>query len=340
MPYARPTLQEIAARIGADIDSRLQGTASKLRRAFIAVLARAYAGAVHGLYGFISWIAKQVFPDTAEKEYLSRWASIWGVIRQDAIAATGNVTFTGANGAQIPSGTKIQRSDGQVYFTSAIATIDGVNATINVRAETPGKISNSEPGVTLSLVSPVVSIETTVAVAEGGLVNGADQESDISLLKRLLLRIRKPPHGGAKHDYEQWALDKKSHGRDVTRVFISPKEMGPGTVTVRFMMDDSYADGIPQAADVATVAAHIANERPVTSDPFVLSPVPQPLTLTISGLNPGNATVKKAVEAEIKDLIRREAIPGGSLLISHIREAISIAAGETDHALVSPTANV
>ena len=32
-------------------------------------------------------------------------------------------------------------------------------------------------------------------------------------------------------------------------------------------------------------------------------------------------------------------MPGGTLLISHIREAISIAAGEVDHTLLTPDAD-
>ena len=47
-----------------------------------------------------------------------------------------------------------------------------------------------------------------------------------------------------------------------------------------------------------------------------------------------------AVEAELADLIRRETEPGGTLLISHIRQAISLAAGEIDHELTTPTADV
>ena len=42
----------------------------------------------------------------------------------------------------------------------------------------------------------------------------------------------------------------------------------------------------------------------------------------------------------LQDLIRRESEPGGTLLVSHIREAISTAAGETDHELVTPVADV
>ncbi|MDX9862130.1 MAG: hypothetical protein RBS99_14555, partial [Rhodospirillales bacterium] len=47
-----------------------------------------------------------------------------------------------------------------------------------------------------------------------------------------------------------------------------------------------------------------------------------------------------AIEAEIRDLLRREAEPGGTILLSHIREAISIAAGEYDHALAAPAADL
>jgi uncharacterized phage protein gp47/JayE len=39
-------------------------------------------------------------------------------------------------------------------------------------------------------------------------------------------------------------------------------------------------------------------------------------------------------------MLLRDAEPGGTILISHIREAISIAAGEVDHVLSAPAANV
>ena len=49
-----------------------------LRRAEAEVYARALAGAVHGLYGYIEWAATQVIYDTAEDDMLVRWAGIWG----------------------------------------------------------------------------------------------------------------------------------------------------------------------------------------------------------------------------------------------------------------------
>ena len=114
-------------------------------------------------------------------------------------------------------------------------------------------------------------------------------------------------------------------------------ELGLGTVTVRFMTDDTTADGIPDGASVAAVQALIDQEdrRPVTADVTVVAPVAKPLDLVISGLTPASAEVQAAVIANLTDLLRREASPGATILLSHIREAISIAAGEHDHVLVS-----
>ncbi len=89
----------------------------------------------------------------------------------------------------------------------------------------------------------------------------------------------------------------------------------------------------------ATTSARIGDRRPVCADVTVAAPIAAPLDLTIT-LTPSSDAVKAAVEAELRDLIARETEPGGTLLLSHIQEAISIAAGETDHVLTAPSANV
>ena len=71
----------------------------------------------------------------------------------------------------------------------------------------------------------------------------------------------------------------------------------------------------------------------------VVAPTAVPLNFTIA-VTPNTAAVKAAVEAELRDLIRREAVPGGTLLLSHIREAISLAAGETNYTMTAPSADV
>jgi uncharacterized phage protein gp47/JayE len=120
--------------------------------------------------------------------------------------------------------------------------------------------------------------------------------------------------------------------------------MGDGTVTVRVVRDND-ASLIPDAAELAAVWAHIEAVRPVTGHLYVVAPIAAPVGFVIAGLTPASAAVKAAVEAGLRDLLAREAVPEGGygegrILVSHIREAISLAAGEYDHVLMSPPGNV
>jgi uncharacterized phage protein gp47/JayE len=168
------------------------------------------------------------------------------------------------------------------------------------------------------------------------MTGGSDAEIDDSLRSRLLTRIQQPPQGGDSNDYLSWALSVPG----VTRAWVNSLELGAGTVTVRFMMDGTYVDGIPLSGDITTVANYIEPLRPVTAAVTVVAPVAVPLNFTITALTPSNVTIKAAVVQELTDLIAREAIPGGTIYLSHLREAVSLAAGEIDHVLTSPAANV
>lgn len=333
MPFSRPTLQELINRTGADAVARL-GLEELLRRDDMQVLTRVLSGAAHSLHGHIAWMAEQIIIDTAEAEYMERWANIWGVERKPAAAAVGNVALTGTNGVVIPAGSALVRTDGVEYATNAEATISGGAATIAVTASQAGAAGNALAGITLNLVSPISGVNSQATVAAGGLVSGADTETDDTLRARLLARIQAPPHGGAKADYIAWALEVAG----VTRAWVYPGELGLGTVTVRFVRDDD-ASIIPDAAEVTAVQTYLDALRPVTAGLTVVAPIAVPLNLTIQ-LTPNTSAVQTVVQAEIADMIRRAAEPGGTILISHIREAISLAAGETNHVLTVPAADV
>lgn len=332
--FDRPSLQTLVSRARADIQSRLT-VEELLRRNDPEALALALAGAAHGLYGNLAWLAKQILPDTAEAEYLDRIASIWlDQPRKAASAAVGSLDITGVSGTVVPVGTELVRTNGIVYAATAEATIAAGVATLAVQATSGGVDTSAPAGESLTFVSPVVGVNSTATVSAGGLTGGADIETDTALRARLLARIKEPPHGGAAADYVTWALEVAG----VTRAWVYPLELGPGTVTVRFVRDND-ASIIPDAGEVTAVQDYIDALRPVTAQVTVVAPVAVPLDFTIS-LTPGTAAAKAAVEAELKDLILREAVPGGTILISHIREAISIATGETDHVLTAPAADV
>ena len=332
MSFSRPTLSDLVTRIGNDIASRLT-TDDVLRRADAQVYGRVLAGVAHGLYGFIEWLANQVTYDTAESEYLERWSTIWGVAREAAATAAGSVTFTVSAGAAIPSGTLLQALDGTQYETTEDATVSAPSATAPVVAVTVGAAGNRDAGQRLTLVSPINGVQSTATAGE--LSGGADVETDDALRARLLSRIQQAPQGGADFDYVTWALEVAG----VTRAWCYPNELGLGTVTVRFVRDND-ASLIPSADEVAAVQSYIDALRPVTAQLTVVAPVAVPLNFSIQGLVPATTTVQAAVAAELADLLLREAVPGGTILLSHIRAAISAATDETDYALVSPTENV
>jgi len=333
--YSRPTLLELTQRVRADVLSRLSDD-DALRRSDAEVYASVLAGTAHGLYAYIDYMATQIIYDTADTEYLERWASLWGISRKAAAAATGTVTFVVQAGAAIPAGTQLQALDGTLYVTTADAMFNAMNFTAPVAASTAAEAGNRDAGESLSLVSPVAGVQATVTA--GLLSGGADVETDDALRARLLTRLQTPPQGGAASDYSTWALQVSG----VTRAWVYAQELGVGTVTVRFVRDNDGTGSaiIPDSTEVAAVQAYIDALRPVTAQVTVVAPVAVPLNFQISGLTPATADVQAAVQAELQDLLLREAVPGGNLLLSHIRAAISAATGETDYTLTSPTTNV
>ncbi|MCY1365321.1 Baseplate J-like protein [compost metagenome] len=102
---------------------------------------------------------------------------------------------------------------------------------------------------------------------------------------------------------------------------------------------DNEPDLIPTQPVLDAVAAHIDVVRPVTAEVFVVAPEAVPINFQIQ-LVPDTLLVRERVTDALRDLLRREAVPGGTILRSHISEAISTAIGESDHVLVAPAANV
>ena len=338
MPFARPTLNEIIDRLVTDVASRLPGTGTTLlRRSLAGVLARSEAGAAHSLYGYLDFISRQAIPDTAEDEYLLRWAAIWlpdG--RKPATFASGTdaLQVTGAVGSFMPSGTLFVRSDQVVFRTTEDLTLASGTGTVSVTAQLAGVAGNTVAGISLQLQQPVTGFVSTAVVVSPGIAGGVDEESLAALQARLIKRIQQPPQGGSVADYETWALAVPG----VTKVWVAPLELGPGTVTVRVGNDDVAGNYIPSPAVVAAAQAYINERRPVTAQVTVLAPIADPRPHSIA-LTPNTAATQSAVLAELRDMYEREAEPGGIILLSKVREAVSVANGVLNSAVTVPAAD-
>lgn len=333
MPFNRPTLQQLIDRVIADFDANIVGSDARVRASVLGVLSRVHAGAAHSMHGTLELLSKQILPDQASGSFLDRHGSLWGISRKPPSAAQGDVTCTGTDGVAITAGTKLTRSDGVIYVTDAVGTISGGSVDVAVTAEVAGEDGNATSGTVLTLTTPIAGVQSQAAVAAGGLTGGADTETDADLRNRITARTQRQPHGGAAGDYVDWALEVSG----VTRAWVFPLQSGAGTVGVTFVVDDS-SPIIPVGAKVSEVQAYIDALRPVTADVTVYAPTSVPLDLTIA-VTPDTTEVRDAVEAELADLLRREGEPDSTLYLSRMREAISTAAGETDHQLVSPVAD-
>ena len=346
MPFTRPTLTEIVVRIQNDIETRLTNVGSLFRRSILKILAKVTGGSNHLLYGYLNYLALQLFAMTADSQYLDTHGGEYGINKNSATYAIGSGTATGTNGTSIPANTELQSSAGQVYTIDSEVTISGGSATVNFTASEAGADGNDDAGITLTFVSPIDNIDSTVTVSSNGIYNGADEETDEAYRERILTRKRLPPHGGSRNDYVTWA--KENSG--VTRAWCLPQYLGNGTVGLAFVYDDSTSI-VPTAAQISDMEDYILEHEdpasgdtigiPVTAEPgfTVLTLTEQTVNFTIS-IYPNTAAVQTAVTNELTTLLYNEGGPGETIYDSEINEAISQAAGEERHELVSPTAGI
>jgi uncharacterized phage protein gp47/JayE len=324
-------LTALRDRVAADFNGAIAGADSRLRRSALGGIGKMHAGAMNAAYGALD-AAADVLPDTKREDVALRWAAILAVARKSATSATRPVTLTGDNGYSVDAGTVLTRTDGVRYLTQASATISAGVAAVDVAAETPGTAGSLITGQQLTFASPVPHIAAIATVAAGG-SDGTDDESIESLQARYLAVFRNRPAGGTDADWERWALEVAG----VTRAWVTANVSGLGTVGIQFVID-GREDIIPTSPEVAAVAAYLDAFRPICAELVVTAPTPDALDFEIA-LDPDTSAIRTAVIAELRDLLAREAEPGGTIKLTHIQEAISIAAGEDDHVLVSPSAN-
>lgn len=339
MPFPRPPLEELIDRVRGDLHGRLEIDGPLLRRAMIDVLGASWAGTQHELYGYLDWLARQLFGDSCERAFLLRMAAMHGITPTPATFAGGNVNAVGAETSVIPVDTILRLDAVTAYRVTAGQVIGPSEAVVlPVEALLAGDAANLPEDAELTFESPIAGVNSVAAVATGGITGGVDEEGTEELRARYLLHLRRPPQGGADQDYEAWALAVPG----VTRAWVYPNELGLGTVVVRFVMDDPDRPSIfPDAGEVAAVQAAENAERPITAAVTALAPVALPVAFTIHVV-PDTAETRAAVAAELADLLKRVAKPGptGTVLLSAIRTAIGTAEGVTDYTLTVPSANV
>ncbi|HHX4179432.1 TPA: baseplate J/gp47 family protein, partial [Citrobacter braakii] len=266
-----------------------------------------------------------------DESWLYRHAAMKRCPRKDAVAASGFMRWDGVtNGLKVSAGSVIQRDDLVQYIVQADATSAGGVLRVPVVCSMTGITGNMDDGEALSLVTPVNGLPS------GGMadtVTGGFDIEDLDVWRaRVLERYYWTPQGGADGDYVVWAKEVPG----VTRAWTYRHWMGTGTVGVMIASSD-LINPILDDATVAAAQAHIEPLAPVAgSDLYVFKGTPKTVNYTID-LNPDTPEIRAAVEAELRSFLLRDGYPEGTLELSRTNEAISIAAGEYSHKLLSPT---
>jgi uncharacterized phage protein gp47/JayE len=340
MPWTTPTIQDLRTLNRANVTALLR-SGPIIPNSVLRIIADANAGMAYLTLLYLNWLSDQLLPDTAEDEWLVRFANIWGVSVASSTFASGTVYVSGINGVVIPYGAQITGTSNSVtggqttvIFQVAAQTTIGVLPTpVPVVALTAGE-TGLVVGNSLSFSQGIAGINGSPTIA--AFTDGINGDTEDEIRANVLRRIRMPPMGGDGDDYVSWVMALPG----VTRAWCSPQELGIGTVTLRFMMDEVQASsgGFPTQDQVNAVQTAIDVVRPVTvKDFYVVAPLPWPINFTLTKLvNDDSGTVTN-LEKSVTSMLLIKAAPASArmgvpqapttIYATWVSDAVSQAAG-------------
>ena len=331
MPFVVPSFTKIRDDLLRDIKN-LNPEAHIAEDSDFYIRASSVASCVEGLYQYQSWICKQIFPDTADTEYLELHCALRNIYRKLAIYATGTAVITGETGATVQSGSIIRTKSGEAFESIGVATIgDAGTSNIIIRSLQSG-IAGNHQGLSGVFVQTPNGIDSNVTVITT--CGGTDSESDEELLDRLLELIRRPPAGGNKYDYKRWAMEVEG----VTGAYVYPLRRGLGTVDTVIIA----GGGLPSEDTIIKTKNHIDNVRPVTAkSTLVLAPEVKEVDITID-VHLNGITLNQ-FEINYRDALTTffaTIEPGKSIVRSQLEALASNIIGVVDRQLHEPISNV
>lgn len=179
-----------------------------------AVKFRVIASEIARLYERLDYYEQQIFPNTAEGEYLERHGAVRGITKKRAARAGGPLIFNcktvPTEDIFVPAGTLCtsSRGSGLMYQTTQDLTIPAGSAygVAQIESVEAGVHTNIAPGYVDILVTPIAgisSIENTVKIS-----GGADEEPDEMFRERVIEAFSSISNGANTSYYEQFARSR------------------------------------------------------------------------------------------------------------------------------------
>ena len=330
MPFPTPDFAELVDKQKQEL-SNLDPRLSLQDDDDEVIRAHGVAAVVEGAYQHQQWILRQLFPQTAEDEFLDFHAEKAGLSRKQAVAATGSIQITGTEGAELSIGSAIVRS-GYTWITTSLGMIDDSElATVNAIAMTTGTVGNLAENTPVTLASAPSGIQSqALALVMSG---GTEKENDNDLRARILFTLQNPEGNGTKADYKRWA----SGVSGVSSVYVYSRRRGLGTVDLCI----GTVTGLPSPTLIAEVQAAINAQQSEPADCLVYAPVFRLCDFDISVALLGTTleVITPIIEGLLADYFAT-LNPADKVIIKQIEALIMGLDGVVDVKVNTPSANV
>ena len=277
----------VLSRITTDLQTR-EGS-------FINDTISATAAEISECYHSMDAMLPAFYLDETSGGYIDKQASVVGIVRKSGSRAKCAITFTGTDGASVPTGTPFYTASGLAFYLDETVTISAGIGSGSLIAAQVGDDYNIGAGEIVSTLRNYSGIES---YTNGKASGGTDLESDAALLARYLDRRRRPPTSGNPYHYQSWATSVDGIG--AARVFS--KWDGPGTVKV--VLADMAMRPIESEDTVSACAAYIENQRPVGPAVTVAAAQAEPLAVT-AVITIDGTTTKETVRTELETAVTK-----------------------------------
>lgn len=271
------------------------------------------------IYIDLDTFLKEVFTDTASREYLIRRAWERNVTPHEANAAVWKGSFE-PKALEIPIGARFNSDD--LNFAVRGRLGDGLYELV---CETPGSVGNDCIGqiIPIEYISGLQKAELTELLEPG-----TDEEDTEVLRERYLTILRKPSTSGNIYDYYNWAMS--CDGVGAAKIF--PLANGPGTVKV-VIADENKSEATPGLC--RQVKDFIEEQRPIGATVTVTSAVELPINVMgsvklHSGLNLGE--VQTAFQDALAQFLHDSAFELSYVGLARVGNILLETAGVEDYA--------
>ena len=329
-----PTIVELQETISNDFKSRLNITITFLKyvlNGMTIVLAAQFKLA----YLYLSDIQNNIFPDTAGLESNGGTLERFGRIQlnrnpRPATVGVFELSVIGVASSVLRDGLTFKSNEdsknpGVLFILDAEYTLTGTSDIIEVRSLGSGLEFSLDISDELTITEPVIGVNKIVTVSS--ILEQPVAAEDIEVYRQAILdSIQLEPQGGSKTDYRLWSSDSQG----VRKVYPYVKNGEAGTVQIfveATEIDSTDGFGTPSGA-LLTKVDEVINFDPDETKPLnergrrpiqvtlEVNPIDLiPVDIEITGLNDDSATVKTAIEDNLKTYLFdvRPYISGGDL---------------------------